>query len=348
MKTVHLFSVVGIGDTDLGLLSLGRFGRRRRRLPHTIAWDGVTYLTGPHVAEYARPVERMDFLRLSDGPELRALTYSALGLLLGEGVHTASLMVGLPVEVMADKELARSTRCALRRWLVGAHRFSLDGQETILTIERVKVLPQPAGTVFAWGMNDEGDWALSPDDVRATVAVCDIGFNTLDLFTVQGGQVMARFTDGDTLGMRRAAELLAQMVRQQYEVDLSLHQADELLRQSKPQLHTTGQSVDLGPAAKQARDAAAGAVTAFLESRWGKGRQFRHLLFTGGGAEALRDELMSLYPYGSVLPDAVTANALGMARYARRVYKDVETVIGLDPGFGGFKAVALDGHTRAH
>ena len=59
----------------------------------------------------------------------------------------------------------------------------------------------------------------------------------------------------------------------------------------------------------------------FVERQWGNGRQFVHLLFTGGGAEALRATLLRQYPQGVVLPNAVTANALGLARYAARVFR---------------------------
>jgi hypothetical protein len=135
------------------------------------------------------------------------------------------------------------------------------------------------------------------------------------------------------------AELVGRAVRRDYGVSLSLHQADALLRERKPTLVSAGQSVDLSAAIRQARDAAAGAVAAFLESRWGNGRQFGHLLFTGGGAAALRESLLRQYPCGLVLPDPVLANALGLARYARRTHKDAPLVVGLDPGFGGFKAV---------
>ena len=103
-------SVVGVGQTDLGLLSVGKLGRRRRsRQPDQVRFEGMTYLVGENVARYARPVERMDFLRLSDGPELRALFYDVVFRLLGEGQHRANVMAGLPVEVMADRAQAQST-----------------------------------------------------------------------------------------------------------------------------------------------------------------------------------------------------------------------------------------------
>ncbi len=320
-RSVHLPSVVGVGDTDTGLLSLGTFGGHRfDHRPVAVSWNGVSYLAGNRVAHYARPIERMDFLRLSDGPELRALTYAALGSLLGPGEHAVSLMLGLPVEVMADRERALATLKGLREWLIGEHRFILDGDAMSLTVAAVKAMAQPAGAFFAWGLDDAGHWVRPASDLKAPVGVCDIGFNTLDLFAVEGGQVVARFTGGDTLGLRRAAELLGSQVRREHGVALSLHEADALLGEKRPQLHTPAGITDLQAVSHQALDATTGEILGFVESHWGQGRQFAYLLFTGGGSEALRPELTRLYLHGLVLPDPVTANALGLARYAQRAF----------------------------
>ncbi len=277
-----------------------------------------TSADGHRVAHFARPIERMDFLRLADGPELRALTYAAIGSLLGPGEHDVCLMLGLPVEVMADRERVTATLRELRAWLSGAHCYTLDGNDVVLQVRKMKAMAQPAGAFFAWGLDDGGHWARPASDLKAPVGICDIGFNTLDLFAVEGGQVVARFTGGDTLGLRRAAELLSNQVRRDYGVALSLHEADGLLSDKRPQLYTPTGLADLQAATRQALDAATGEILGFVESRWGQGRQFAYLLFTGGGAEALRSELTHLYPHGLMLPDPVTANALGLARYAQR------------------------------
>ena len=320
-RSIHLPSVVGVGDTDTGLLSLGSLGARRQESrPLAVSWNGACYLAGHRVASFARPIERMDFLRLSDGPELRALTYAALGSLLEPGEHTVCLMIGLPVEVMAERDRALATLKGLRDWLLGEHRFNLNGEAVVLTVVAVKAMAQPAGAFFAWGLDDAGHWVRPASDLKAPVGVCDIGFNTLDVFAVEGGQVVARFTGGDTLGLRRAAELLGGRVRKDFGVSLSLHEADALLSDKRPQLHTPAGLADLQAATRQAFDATAGEILGFVESRWGQGRQFAYLLFTGGGAEALRPELTRLYPHGLVLPDPVTANALGLARYAQRAF----------------------------
>jgi hypothetical protein len=333
-QVVTVPSVVGVGEMDMGLLSLGALGRRRRsRQPDQVTFDNITYLVGENVARYARPVERMDFLRLSDGPELRSLFYDVVFRLLGKGEHqgngsarsfedtlTINVMVNLPVEVMADREQARATLRALRGWMATRHKYALNGREVTLDVENVKVMAQPAGTFFAWGLNSQGTWVRGQRALRAPVAICDIGFHTLDLFTVEGGEVVARFTGGDTVGMRRAAELIISTVWTGHGVDLSLHEADALARKRDPRLHTARGEVKLRAQVDQALDTTAAAVVTFVERQWGNGRQFAHLLFTGGGAEALKATLLRQYPHGVVLPNAVTANALGLARYAARVF----------------------------
>ena len=42
MKSTQLPSVIGVGSTDMGLLTAGRLGNGRRTTkPHTISWGGV-------------------------------------------------------------------------------------------------------------------------------------------------------------------------------------------------------------------------------------------------------------------------------------------------------------------
>ncbi len=340
-KQVMIPSVVGVGDTDLGMLSLGDLAGRQKT-PLTVSWGEVSYLVGEYVALFARPVERLDFGRLADGAELRALVYATLGKLLGKGPHPAlHLMVGLPVEVMLDREAAKTTRRALRGWLLGPHEFSLNGTAVEMEVASLEVMAQPAGTFFAWGMSDGGRWVREAEALEIPIGVCDIGFNTVDLFSLQGGGIAKRYTDGDALGMRRTVEVLVETIARNYQIDLSLHEADALMRQKEPVLYGAMGKVDLREAVAQALEAGAGQIVAYLNRKWGNGRNFAHTLLTGGGAEALKATLLRHYPHATILPEAVTANALGLARYARHTFGTHGTVIGLDPGFGGFKATAL-------
>ena len=200
----------------------------------------------------------------------------------------------------------------------GTHSVSVNHNELEVKIERVGVLAQPAGSYFNWGMNADGNWTRKTESLREMVAVCDIGFNTADLYVLQKGRVVNRYTAGDTAGMRRAAEIVSSDIRQKYGVTLSLHEADALLR-DKREISTANGLIDLAALAEQARQAVASAVLNLTERAWGNARQFRHVLFTGGGADALRGELTRQYPHGIVVKNAITANACGLAKYGQKM-----------------------------
>jgi len=322
LAQVFLPSVIGVGTTDQGLLDIGLGGRRvKRNRPHTVRFDGAEYLVGPHVSDYARPIERLDFNRLTDTPELRALTYATLYQMVDGGENEISLVIGLPVEVLqnaAAKEIVKT----LSSWLAGTHTFTVDGNAAQLTIAATRVRAQPLGAFFAWGLDARGEWMRSAGDWKKTVAILDLGFNTLDLFTVRSGEILNRYTAGDTVGLRRAAAALADQIRRTTNRTLSLQEADAILREylegRKPVMTVSGGEVALGPLARQALNVAAGEVTSFVARQWGNGRNLDQVILTGGGALALQRELSKVLPDAVLLDNPVTANARGLAQYACR------------------------------
>jgi hypothetical protein len=343
MKTAIVRSLIGIGKTEMGALTIGDFGKgRRRNVPHRVSWGESSYLVGEHVPQYARPLERLDFQRLSEGPEQRALTYTTLGLLLGEGVHEFSMLVGLPVEVQEDKETAAKIKRNLRGWLQGEHRYKLNGNVIGLNIKKVAPMTQPAGTWFAWGLDECGNWVKDDHLLQdASVAVCDIGFNTVDLFVVEGGVVSRRYTSGETLGVRRAVEVLSRTIKNRYEISKSLYEIDSYLRSDNPFIYANGERIDLTNLVDDAKRSASGGVLTLVDETWGNARQFAKALFTGGGAALFYDYLVDAYPLADVVNKPVVANAYGFAKYGRKYYADGEAIVGFDGGFGNSKAVYL-------
>lgn len=318
-------AIVGVGETDLGLLQTG-LTRQKRQQPFQVTVEGQRLLVGPYVNQYARPIERLDFDRLSHSVELQALVYAALGQMLKQLSAPAcgaemGLIMALPVQVLQGAE-ARPVVAALESWLVGEHHFDVDGQNHVLHIHTVKAMAQPLGSFFEWGLTLDGQWGRSPADLKAHVGVLDQGFNTLDLFTLAGGQIVRRYTGGETLGMRRAASLMQDLLRQHTGRKFSLHEADGHLQQASnghaAELLIRGEAINLKPLARQALEVAFGEMRAYLSQVWEDGSQFDHLLLTGGGALALGERLRSAYPQTVILPEPVTANVRGLARFAQR------------------------------
>ena len=116
--TVSLPSLVGVGQTDLGLLSAG-ITRQKKQLPHQVVFEnGQTLLAGPHVELYARPSQRLDTDRLGDSPEQRALTLTALGLLLQQLARKTGLALEESQDlalIVADGYLIRADNQDVRR-----------------------------------------------------------------------------------------------------------------------------------------------------------------------------------------------------------------------------------------
>lgn len=320
---VSIPSVVGIGTTDLGLLDIDSVGgkKAKRNKPLTITFAGEEYLVGQHVSDYARPIERLDFNRLTDAPELRALTYATLYKILDGGENETAIIIGLPVEVLQSPDAAETVK-TLSEWLVGAHTFSVNGKTASVTVSNLRVRAQPLGAFFDWGLGSNGEWARTAAEWKKQIAVLDLGFNTLDLFALREGNIVGRYTGGDTVGMRRAAATLADHIRRTTGRSLSLQEANALLRDCaggrKPILSINGSETPLVPLVRQALNAAAGEVTAFVARQWGNGRQFDQILLTGGGALALKDQLTKSLPHAIMLENPVTANARGLAKYAQR------------------------------
>lgn len=234
-------------------------------MPDRVAFGGVTYLAGANVADFAEPRQRFDPERLTDTSDLRALFYATLGALLGPGTHEAALLVGLPVHVLDDDAQAARTLRALRAWLRGAHAFTANDAGVALTVTRVEGMAQPAGALFAWALDDGARWARDRALRDAMIGMCDVGFNTLDLFALRGGAVQARYTAGDTAGVRRAAEALIAEVHARGGERLSPDRADALLRDPAPALWIGGERVDLKALVRQALDAAAAGIAQFVE-----------------------------------------------------------------------------------
>ena len=317
-------SLVGIGQADdLGLgdnLVTGddlAVADSRRPLEVSFlngASEAVDCLVGRGVERYVRPIQRTDFDMLSGAWEQRALTYAALYRLLGAGEHRVWLLAALPIQAMRDV----AVRGRLAAWLGGRHEFRVGRRRAAVEVERVAAAPQPLGAYFAWGLDDAGRWARDAKDAQRRVGVIDLGFNTLDLLVLEGGRPVRRYTGGDQLGVSRAAARLVSEVQRRYHRRLDLHEADDLLRAAAGGGEAETGGVDVGALARGALAQWVGEVVDYLNAQWGAEPNLAATLVTGGGALAAGAQLAARWPGATVLRDPVTANARGLARYARR------------------------------
>ena len=322
--THYLPAKVGVGDTNLGSLSLGGIEKKRRDdKPIQIVSDDGAYLVGPNVERYTSILERFDASKYAESPELRAVTRVLLAQMVDGGESDIALIVALPVGVMMSPN-AKDTIKGIESWLVGEHRFAYDGTATVIRVHTLKALAQPVGAFFCWGLNEHGTWSRDESDFTdTTIAVLDSGFNTLDLLMVKQGQIEKRFTVGENLGVRVAAQEITNALKARYGFRDSMQEADEYirryLRDGKLNEVIAGQKVDLKPIVRQELNSLATRTIDFVTETWKENiARFSYVLLTGGGALVLHDALCRRIPHAEILPNPVFANAVGLAKLAQR------------------------------
>ncbi|MEA2008848.1 MAG: ParM/StbA family protein [Chloroflexota bacterium] len=345
MKTTQIVSDVGLGTTDMGGLTLSRMGQGRSvASPHVVRYADAQYLVGPNIADFGTSINQLDHSRfLIGGPVERAKLYATLGSLLGQGEHTLSMMVGLPVSVVIEK--SEEARAALKSWMEDTHVFSFDGQKSVVHIERIHTIMQPVGTFFAWGLDDAGLWTQTDYNPKSNsfteIAVGDIGFNTADALVIRDGKPLRGKTAGEDIGTHTISQLVQQMLRERHGAKFDLHTLDRLMRNGHDSIHIADGKIDTKTLFEEAKQSTAGRLLSFFsrEANWDNGQQFAKILLTGGGAQALREYLLKGFPNAEIF--SAIDNAIGLARFARLFFEE-GLVASWDPGYGFCKAVLLD------
>ncbi len=285
------------------------------------AGERIECMAGPNVERHRQPIMRTDFDMLEWNWEQRALTYATFYQLLRAGEYRVWLLLALPVQVLEGSD-ARTTVRRLRRRLRGVHEFTVRGHDMRVEIEQVLAAPQPMGAFFAWGLNDKGVWARSDRDLERLVGVVDVGFNTVDLLSLQGGAIVERYTGGNQLGMSRPASQLASAVQREYGRLPSMRETDGIIQAylsgDAAEVAAGGEVHDVSAMVADVIEQWSGEVVAYLSGVWGTDPGFAATLLTGGGANAIYGRVRAQWGGAEVLKNPVTANARGLARYARR------------------------------
>ncbi len=282
--------VVSQVANDSGGKLEGMTGLRVHKRPMLVSGAVGSFYVGDGAHDHGRPVENLDFDRLTGAPEMRALIYGGLAQyqkIYGKFDRPLSIMVGLPLQMMIG-ERAKEYQAAVKKWLIGEHRFEVDNQPMHLRIDQVRMTSQPVGALFDYVLNLQGEILKERAGAMIDeVGVISVGFNTVEMLVVKDQGPVERFTAGNTSGVRRLLELMNR------ENLYSLMELDALLR--------TGR---LNPQTKQWIPIWAREVNGEIEKRWGQNhRRFVKVLIVGGGAMLLKDHLTAQFGGKAHVPD---------------------------------------------
>ncbi|MBL7162101.1 MAG: ParM/StbA family protein [Anaerolineales bacterium] len=251
-------------------------GLRSQTPPLHITTEHGQFYVGAGAHDWGRPVENLDYDRLTGAPEMLALFYGSLTRYLKahrQQMITLTLVVGMPLEPLTGDQ-AKVNVAAVRRWMSGEHHWEADGDRYQVAIETVKVTSQATGALFDHVLDEQGHF--NPGGrvaLKKEIGIISVGFNTVELLVVRDKKPVQRFTAGATAGVRRLLEIVN--TGQMY----SLGELDTLLRAGR---------LDI----KEALPVWEREVTGVVERHWGQSwKRFASILLVGGGAVLLKDSL---------------------------------------------------------
>jgi hypothetical protein len=267
-------------------------GLHTTRPPLKIRLDGHEFYIGDNAHDWGRPVENLDDSRFITGsPETVALTYAALTTYAQQRDaydlidQDLTVTVGLPQSALTG-DVATETARGIRSWMRQHHDWAADMTPWGCTITDVSITSQAAGALFDFFLDDAGEFITErKPEFKNEIAVLSVGMNTLEMLVTEKGVIKQRFTDSETLGVRRLLELCdPQGLYSRGELDGALRSGALDYKDSLPVW--------------------AAEISGRLEQRWGRAlRRFRRVILVGGGAMLLNGELTRRFAGRDHVPD---------------------------------------------
>ncbi|HEU0198629.1 MAG TPA: ParM/StbA family protein [Nevskiaceae bacterium] len=230
------------------------------------------------------------------------------------------LVTGLPIGFF------RKHRDTLATLLQNRHEFTVvrpDGstQDRHVYIERVRIIPQPFGSLFNCMLDDTGGVAVQRF-ASEKIGVIDVGFRTCDYTIADRTRYSERGSASSDSGIALAYTAIAQMLQEQSAVNVEVYRLYEATQRGS--IKIKGKLYDLKAINKRALTQLAARIAAEVSRLWADDWDLDAIVVTGGGGALLAPYLKSLIE-GEVLPlpsdqDARLNNVAGYWKYGRHIW----------------------------
>jgi len=282
-----------------------------------VTMDDRSYFVG----DYAEQQSRIRYFTLDQETLFRdmakVLALTACGL-FSTDEHTIDLVTGLPIRYFAQ------LREPLTKMLRGSHMVqyrTAKGQvlNRMVIINRIKVLPQPFGTLVNMLIDDRGQFVM-PELSRQKVGIVDVGFRTTDIIISDRLSYIERGSKTSDAGISRAYSFIAEKLFDEIGVHIELYRLYEAVQVGT--IKVRGREYDLSDLRQTAFRYLANIIAGDITRFWTEDWDMDYIVLTGGGGRDIHDFLVPLLG-GEVRllnesGDPRLNNVLGYLKYARQ------------------------------
>lgn len=251
--------------------------------------DGKSYFVG----ELAERQSNVRFFTLDQeqfiGKFAKVLALTAAARMV-KGFVPINLVTGLPIGSY------RKHKDELAKQLVGEHKVVLvdeDGKrdEKTISINKVRVIPQPFGSLFNLMLNDLGEIG-DKRLVKEKIGLIDIGFRTSDYTISDQMRYSERGSRTTDSGIARAFNVISTKLREKSGVNIELYRLYQAIDEGSIKIR--GKAYDLKALTDQVFSQLATSVANEVDRLWVDDWDIDAMVITGGGGAVLAKYLKPL------------------------------------------------------
>ncbi len=248
---------------------------------------------------------------------VKVLALTAIGLCSDGDKPSVNVVSGLPVGFF------KRDSSHFKQTLQGSHRLTLfdrrGGEESKqVYINKVKLLPQPMGSVFNLLMDHSGN-LTDKRMAKQKLGVVDIGFRTTDFILLDRLRYIERGSSTTNNGMAKCFNLIANKLRQKTGVSVELYRIYEAVTSGS--IRIKGKEYNISALRDRIFAHYAGIIAHDINRIWDQDWDIDAFILTGGGARELAPHIYPLLE-GNVRTavqesDPRLNNVLGYCKYGR-------------------------------
>jgi plasmid segregation protein ParM len=239
--------------------------------------------------------------------------------LAGRSVHAVS---GLPVSSFYLKDGSQRLEVVERKQASLKQPVqAVDGRQSA-AIAFHEVIPEALAAWYDHIISDTNEGVqLESERLGVPVAVVDIGGRTTDFVVVADQAVRHKSSGSLRCGLLDLKRQVADAIRGRFDLEeLSERVTEDAVRNGSVRLF--GKNHDVADQVRDARRQLVERLHAETQRQLGRGAELERILFVGGGAVALADDIRDWFPNQAIAPHPAFANARGMLKYLRYVCQE--------------------------
>ena len=207
-----------------------------------------------------------------------------------KGCVPVNLVTGLPIGYY------RQYKDELAKLLVGEHKVTLvDGngkkEEKSISINKVRVVPQPFGSLFNMMLNDLGEMG-DKRLIKDKIGIIDVGFRTSDYTISDKMRYSERGSRTTDSGIARAFNVIATKLRENSGINVELYRLYEAIDEGSIKIR--GKVYDLKSLTDQVFSQLATSIANEVDRLWVDDWDIDAMVVTGGGGAVLAKYLKPL------------------------------------------------------